>query len=332
MVASCSNVPNFSAWLENIWGAGGELSGSGYAALFTCASGFTFGINPPYFLDDFLAVYPKFFGTPVTVPNCTSALGSPAITVPTANGFALGQFVQATGVLPPGSVVVGISGNMITFNNSALVASSTVSLTVFQQQPIPATIIQLYLNLAYASLVQARWVESWPVAMSLFIAHYCTLYARTDESDVFSALLTVVHTETPAGAVPGTVYTLSSAPPGGLLQSLTINSAYQTPGPAYALSGATITLTAPSPSGAVILASWLTQVQTFTNPLITSGAQIAAQGLAGGIQTSKSVGDVSVAYSVLTSLENFGAWNLTTYGQLLATMARVIGSGPVLCW
>jgi hypothetical protein len=39
---------------------------------------------------------------------------------------------------------------------------------------------------------------------------------------------------------------------------------------------------------------------------------------------------VSVGYTPIASLEQFGQWQLTTYGIQLATMAKVIGGGPVL--
>ena len=104
---------------------------------------------------------------------------------------------------------------------------------------------------------------------------------------------------------------------------------FQIPGVAYTLVGNTITFANAVPINAVLYAMWPIQVETFSQVPVT-GASIAAQGLAGGIQASKSVGDVSVSYAQLTSLENWGQWNLTKYGQQLATMARVIGSGPML--
>lgn len=67
------------------------------------------------------------------------------------------------------------------------------------------------------------------------------------------------------------------------------------------------------------------------NPLSNIG-QIAAQGLSFGITVAKAVGDVSVSFQPIVDLEEFGAWNLTLYGQLLATMARVVGAGPMLLY
>ena len=64
-----------------------------------------------------------------------------------------------------------------------------------------------------------------------------------------------VHAEIPAGAVPGTVYTLSAVPPNGAID-LYLNGLRQTPGSAYTLLGTTLTLTSPTSSGASLCATW----------------------------------------------------------------------------
>jgi hypothetical protein len=67
------------------------------------------------------------------------------------------------------------------------------------------------------------------------------------------------------------------------------------------------------------------------NPNTTTG-MAAAQGIATGIAVSKSAGDVSVGYQALKSLEEWGAWNLTVHGQMLATLAKALGSAPMLLY
>lgn len=322
------NTPNFNGWIQNVWGAGQAFETT--CAWIYGATNLVFGQNPPYFLDDFKAIYPKFFGLATALSGCVATLGSNQITVPSTVGIDYGQFVQGFGVFPKGTVIINIGANTLTLNNDAI-ASSTFTLNVYEASPIPTGVILMYLNLAYTSLVQARWQEQWFVAMGWFIAHYCTLYAKSDASTVFETLQTTMHTEIPTGAVPGTVYTLSSIPPGGTLQALTKNGLFQIPGVGYTLSGLTVTLAAATVPGDLLVAVWPVETQVFTASS-PNGALIAAQGLAGGIQTSKSVGDVSVGYQVLTALEDWGSWNLTTYGQQLATMARVIGSGPMVIW
>ncbi len=325
-----SNVPNFNAWLQTAWGAGAEFGvvcGSFYAA-----TNLVFGQNPPYYLDDFRSIYPKFFGLGASVSGCGSTVGTNVITLPVGTtGIDYGQFLQAPGVFPKGTVITDIGVNTITVNTNAVVTSANVTLKIYEASPIPTGVILMYLNLAYDSLVQARWQEEWFVAMGWFIAHYCTLYAKSDASEVFETLQTTMHAEVPVGATPGTAYVLSGIPPGGALQSLTKNGLFLTPGIDYTLVGPNITLSASTTLGDKLAAVWPVQTQVF-EANAPNGAQIAAQGLAGGIQTSKSVGDVSVSYQVLTALEDWGSWNLTSYGQQLATMARVIGAGPMVIW
>lgn len=328
MGMSC-NWPNFNAWLETAWGAGAEFSVT--CGAFYGATNLVFGQNPPYYLDDFRAIYPKFFGLPTALSGCGTLIGTNTVSIPSMAGLDFGQFVQSS-AFPPGTIITGIGSGTVTLNNNALVTNANATLMIFEASPIPTGVILLYLNLAYSSLVQARWQEQWVVAMGWFIAHYCTLYARSDASEVFETLQTTMHTEVPAGTVPGTVYTLSSIPPGGVLQSLTKNGLFLIPnGVDYTLNGLTLTLITVTVLNDKLAAVWPVQTQVFTSPA-PNGAQVAAQGLAGGIQTSKSVGDVSVSYQVLTSLEDWGAWNLTTYGQQLATMAKVVGSGPMVIW
>jgi hypothetical protein len=66
----------------------------------------------------------------------------------------------------------------------------------------------------------------------------------------------VAHNETPDGAIPGTVYTLSTTPPGDSLQ-LTKNQDILIPGVDYTISGNTLTLTVPTVLNDVLSASWI---------------------------------------------------------------------------
>jgi hypothetical protein len=46
--------------------------------------------------------------------------------------------------------------------------------------PVPVPVLQAYVNLASACLVQARWLEVWPAAMAWFVAHFVTLYLASE--------------------------------------------------------------------------------------------------------------------------------------------------------
>jgi len=55
-----------------------------------------------------------------------------------------------------------------------------------------------------------------------------------------------------------------------------------------------------------------------SSPAGSDAKRIAALGQARGIQVSRSVGDVSSSHqSVVSGWEDWGSWNLTSYGQQL---------------
>jgi hypothetical protein len=109
-------------------------------------------------------------------------------------------------------------------------------------------VMQMYLNLADASIKQSRWHSSWELAMGWFMAHFLTLY-----------------------------------------------------------------------------------VQGMADP--NSGAAgVLRAGQAKGLDTSKSVGDVSVStdYNLIASgIDGWANWMLTSYGVQLATIGKFIGKGGI---
>jgi hypothetical protein len=116
---------------------------------------------------------------------------------------------------------------------------------------VPEFIIQMYIDLANASIKQTRWQGYWQIAMGWFIAHFCTLYLQ---------------------------------------------------GIADANSDANAVL---------------------------------AAGQAKGLNTSESVGDVSVSidYNLIAQdLNGWAAWKLTVYGQQLATIGKLVGKGGMYVW
>lgn len=111
---------------------------------------------------------------------------------------------------------------------------------------VPQLVQEMYLKLADASIKEARWHESWKIGMSLFMAHFCTVYLQ------------------------------GAADPNG------------------------------------------------------GAAAVLKAGQAQGLQSSVSVGDVSISteYSVIASgIDGWAGWKLTSYGQQLATIGRFVGKG-----
>jgi len=111
---------------------------------------------------------------------------------------------------------------------------------------MPQLMTQIYLDLANACIKEVRWHSYWKVGMSLFIAHFCTLYVQ---------------------------------------------------GIAEPDSGA---------------------------------AGILKAGQLRGLETSVSVGDVSVStdYTIIASgIEGWASWKSTSYGLQLAGIGRLLGKG-----
>lgn len=43
---------------------------------------------------------------------------------------------------------------------------------------VPVAVIQIYIDLANSCIKEARWRNSWKIAMGLFVAHWCQLWLR----------------------------------------------------------------------------------------------------------------------------------------------------------
>jgi hypothetical protein len=83
------------------------------------------------------------------------------------------------------------------------------------------------------------------------------------------------------------------------------------------------------------IAHWLTlYLQTAAKADDPVQKKVAA-GLAKGLQTSKSAGDISVSYDFGSVSEDFAGWGtykLTAYGQQFVTMARTFALGGMVAW
>lgn len=83
------------------------------------------------------------------------------------------------------------------------------------------------------------------------------------------------------------------------------------------------------------IAHWLTlYLQTAAGADDPVQKKIAA-GLAKGLQSSKSAGDISVSYDFGSVNEDFAGWGtykLTAYGQQFVTFARMYAAGGMVVW
>lgn len=111
-------------------------------------------------------------GQPIAGPGiggCTTiaAIGS--------NSITLSQPATADGV----GVGLMVTSSSMTLSNAATLTGN-VTLTVYSNPPIAPAVIQLFLNLANASLMSSRWREAWTIAMGLYISHFLTLFIQSD--------------------------------------------------------------------------------------------------------------------------------------------------------
>lgn len=180
-------TPDYNSYCDQFWGWPEETDCS---AFFGSSSNVVIGTNPPYQLDDFLAVYPKFGTAPQGVTVVTVANGGTGYNVndtltpvqPDSQGAVIVVTAETAGVVT--AVTVQQQGTGYSAANGVATTTSGAgtgcTLNIIAVTPanllIPQAVIQMYINLATASLQQARWLELWPMAMALYVAHFCTLY------------------------------------------------------------------------------------------------------------------------------------------------------------
>lgn len=85
----------------------------------------------------------------------------------------------------------------------------------------------------------------------------------------------------------------------------------------------------------LFIAHWLTlYMQSAADPNDATSKIISA-GLAKGVQTSKSAGDLSVSYdfSMMTGdFDGWGTYKYTAFGQQFITIARLVSAGGMCVW
>lgn len=179
----------FQAFYEQMFGQGLDL-GALTLNYIGGASGAVPNGNPPYTLGDFLSVYPKFFGPPTAFNGSTAyndpVTGAQITGIESTVGMAIGQLVSGYGVAV-GSLITTVTTNAITLSLPVTQSTTAASFTVYQAPFIPMIVVQMYINLARASLMYARWFEAWPLAMALYIAHYVTLWMQTESGPNLTA-------------------------------------------------------------------------------------------------------------------------------------------------
>lgn len=178
------SFPDLTLFYMSIYGGFGLDWGGLQGACAGLASGISQAGNPPYTASDFLAMYPGFFGLASQVTGAVTS-GSNTITIADTTGIQVGQLIGGQGI-SSGAMVTAVNPN-VSITISAIATANGTAVFIFESPVVPLAIVQAYLNLATASLMSSRWREAWPIAMSLYIAHWLTLYLQTTANPTPSA-------------------------------------------------------------------------------------------------------------------------------------------------
>lgn len=175
--------PDICGFFDMLYGTAGVDLGGLTCLFFGDATGLVFPGNPPYTVTDFIGIYPKFIGPPTNVSSLTTVINTAIVTgFSDVTPFAVGELIVNTTLFAKDTVISSIDTvhNTITMSNNALASSSSTSLVIYTAPLLPLVAILSFVNLALASLSSCRYFEAWTTAMALFIAHYCTMYMRTE--------------------------------------------------------------------------------------------------------------------------------------------------------
>lgn len=301
-------IPDWTQWMQSVQGWPPEYQGA--LPFFAGASNFVFGGNPPFTASDLLTLYPQFFGTPLAVPGVTDGTTAALTGVSGAIGVAAGQLITGPGI-SPGTAVLGLTPG--TLNRTADITEGTNALTNVSDttgcavgQPIAGTGIPDGTTLTAVG------------STSLMLSQDATATADGEAVHISTLTLQLSANTTAAGA--GTFYAYTAA-----LAPLAVLNAY------IGLASGSL-VQARWGSGWYIAMGWYVAhfvtlwLQASGTPVSTAAAAAKA-GLARGILTSKAADGLSMGFQALSGFEDWGAWALTAYGQLLITQAKVIGSG-----
>lgn len=171
--------PDIEGFYDMLYGTAGVDLQTMTLMFFGGSSGIVFSGNPPYTVTNFLSIYPKFFGAATNITGDTTANSNVLSNISSMTGLAKGQLLVNPN-FPADCLILDIGTNSITVSQNATVSAANVDTSVYTSPFIPLIAIQTYVCLARASVMIARYQDSWFMAMSYFIAHYCTLYMRSE--------------------------------------------------------------------------------------------------------------------------------------------------------
>ena len=172
-----------------------------WAGNISIASNVVVGGNPLYQISDFLQFYPKFGIQPQAILQATinaGGLGYQAADVITvvqsdaSGGTLTAETVDVSGAITALAAItnpgIGTGYQVATalpvtggHGTGALINVTQIS-SYNSAIGLPQAVLQAYINLAGSALSANRWQSLWKVAMGLYVAHFVTLYLRSEGS------------------------------------------------------------------------------------------------------------------------------------------------------
>lgn len=176
-----AGFPDITGFYDMLYGTAGLDFCAVTLLYFGGASGIVFSGNPPFTVTDFLSIYAKFGGPPSNIKGDITQGSNIVNNVSPQDlaGLSSGQLLVNIN-FPKDCLIIDKGSSSFTVTQASTITQTQANSTVYETPFVPMIILLTYVNLALASVMSSRYRETWLMAMSYFIAHYCTLWLRTE--------------------------------------------------------------------------------------------------------------------------------------------------------
>ena len=84
--------------------------------------------------------------------------------------------------------LITAASDVVTATNPAFTSENFLEFYPTFANKVPIAVIDAYLAIANATVLQARWHEAWSVGMCNFVAHFLTLYLQSQGGDATNSV------------------------------------------------------------------------------------------------------------------------------------------------